>query len=133
MLFPYISVVDDTLSFREGAIDRLVGIYKDVVHKTGVSVVSVGLGMSPPRKLFGSVSQILIFSPGLKSMLNWNSPLKKVFGPGLGLSCLGHMPLKAVLTFLLDQVFVHSLNLVFVSPHRVTSQRMALSSWRVLS
>lgn len=25
---------------REGAIDRLVGIYKDVVHKTGVSIFS---------------------------------------------------------------------------------------------
>lgn len=27
------------LSFREGAIDRLVRIYKDVVHKTGVSII----------------------------------------------------------------------------------------------
>lgn len=25
---------------REGAIDRLVGIYKDVVHKTGVSLTA---------------------------------------------------------------------------------------------
>lgn len=27
-----------SLTCREGAIDRLVGIYKDVVHNTGVSV-----------------------------------------------------------------------------------------------
>uniref|UniRef100_A0AAZ3S848 5'-3' exoribonuclease n=1 Tax=Oncorhynchus tshawytscha TaxID=74940 RepID=A0AAZ3S848_ONCTS len=50
-----------SLEIREGAIDRLVGIYKDVVHKTGVSVVSVGLVMSPSRKVYGSVSQTPIF------------------------------------------------------------------------
>uniref|UniRef100_A0A8C8IVB2 5'-3' exoribonuclease n=1 Tax=Oncorhynchus tshawytscha TaxID=74940 RepID=A0A8C8IVB2_ONCTS len=35
-----------SLEIREGAIDRLVGIYKDVVHKTGVSVLCVGLVMT---------------------------------------------------------------------------------------
>lgn len=28
------------VSYREGAIDRLVNIYKDVVHKTGVSIIT---------------------------------------------------------------------------------------------
>lgn len=32
-----------SLTCREGAIDRLVGIYKDVVHKTGVSTVFLNL------------------------------------------------------------------------------------------